>query len=424
MAVSERLLALLREVSTEILDAQRPLRVVRLLEWPEEVERVFFENGARELPRPSYEIPPGVEAAGKRFRALAQRVIGENEIERFLRETCVAMATAARMLCAVGSKDFYFNSVEIYGRPGSLSSDRRTTNSDLAHHFEGVIAGYAPPPADVDQPTIGADEAAAQLRARFLERFPGRQVRITIADKLASNASASVDEIKIKRGARFSPRDLRQIECHEMGVHVTTALNGRAQPVMPFVGVPSPRTTRTQEGLAVFTEFVTRSTSLARVRRLCDRTLAVQMAEGGANFLDLYRFFLGRGHDERASFDCARRVCRGGLVEGGAPFTKDVCYLDGLLLVTNFLRIALTKGQSQLVRLLFVGKIAIEDIPLFDRLVREGVAQEPLFVPTWAQDLSYLTAFMSYTVFLGRSDLTAEQRRLDDQVARAEAELI
>jgi uncharacterized protein (TIGR02421 family) len=207
-------------------------------------------------------------------------------------------------------------------------------------------------------------------------------------------------------------------------VHVTTALNGRAQPVMPFVGVPSPRTTRTQEGLAVFTEFVTRSTSLARVRRLCDRTLAIQMAEEGANFLDLYRFFLGRGHDERASFDCARRVCRGGLVEGGAPFTKDVCYLDGLLRVTNFLRIALTRGKSQLVRLLFVGKIAIEDIPLFDRLVREGVASEPVYLPAWAQDLSYLTAFVSYTVFLGRSDLTAEQRRLDDQVARAEAELL
>jgi len=424
MAVSQRLLDLLREVSAEILDAQRPLRVIRLLEWPEEVEREFFENGARELPRPSYQVPDEVEAAGKRFRALAQRVAGDNEIERFLRDTCVAMATAARMLHAVGSKDFYFHSVEIYGRPGSLSSDRRTTNSDLARHFEGVIAGYAPPPAAVDQPTIDAVEAATQLRVRFQERFPGHEVRVVLVDQLASNASASVDEIKIKRGARFSPRDLRQIEYHELGVHVTTALNGRAQPVMPFIGVPSPRTTRTQEGLAVFTEFVTRSTSLARVRRLCDRTLAVQMAEEGANFLDLYRFFLSRGHDERASFDCARRVCRGGLVEGGAPFTKDVCYLDGLLRVTNFLRIALTKGKSQLVRLLFVGKLAIEDIPLFDRLVREGVASEPAYLPAWAQDLSYLTAFMSYTVFFGRSDLTAEQRRLDDQVARAEADLV
>jgi hypothetical protein len=84
----------------------------------------------------------------------------------------------------------------------------------------------------------------------------------------------------------------------------------------------------------------------------------------------------------------------------------------------------LTKGKSQLVRLLFVGKLAVEDIPLFDRLVREGVANEPAYLPAWAQDLSYLTAFMSYTVFFGRSDLTAEQRRLDDQVARAEADLV
>src|SRR5688572_31895623 len=55
---------------------------------------------------------------------------------------------------------------------------------------------------------------------------------------------------------------------------------------------------------------------------------SIQMAEDGADFLDLYRFFLGRGHDEENAYDNARRVCRGGLVEGGAPFTKDVCYLD------------------------------------------------------------------------------------------------
>jgi uncharacterized protein (TIGR02421 family) len=205
---------------------------------------------------------------------------------------------------------------------------------------------------------------------------------------------------------------------------VTTALNGRAQPVMPFIGVPSPRTARTQEGLAVFAEFVTQTTSLARVRRLCDRTLAVQRAEEGANFLDLFRFFMERGHNERASFDCARRVCRGGLVEGRAPFTKDVCYLDGLLRVTNFLRNALTKGKSHLVRLLFVGKLGVDDIPLFDRLVREGVVKEPQFQPAWSRDLSFLTAFMSYTAFLGRSDLGTDQRRLDDLVARAEAEMV
>jgi uncharacterized protein (TIGR02421 family) len=423
MAISERLLTLVREVSAEIHDAQKPLKVIRLLAWPEQVEREFFDKQAQELPRLSYQIPAEVEAAGKRFEALAKKVTGENEIERFLHETCVCWATTARMLCAAGSKNFYYHSVELYGRPGSLSSDRRTTNLDLARHFEQVIAGYAPPPAEVDQPSLTSEQAAAQLRERFHAHFPGHEVRVVIGDHSAANAVASVDEITIKRSAHFSPRELQQIEHHELGVHVTTALNGRSQPVMPFIGVPSPRTARTQEGLAVFAEFVTQTTSLERVRRLCDRTLALQMAEEGANFLDLYRFFLGRGHNQHASFDCARRVCRGGLVEGRAPFTKDVCYLDGLLRVTNFLRIALIKGKSHLVRLLFVGKLGVDDIPLFDRLVREGVVKEPQFQPAWSRDLSFLTAFMSYTAFLGRSDLVADQRRLDDQVARAEAEM-
>jgi hypothetical protein len=110
-------------------------------------------------------------------------------------------------------------------------------------------------------------------------------------------------------------------------------------------------------------------------------------------------------------------------LEGGAPFTKDGCYLDGLLRVTNFLRIALVKGHSQLVRMLFVGKLAVDDTPLFDRLAREGLVSEPKYLPEWATDLSRLTAFMSYTAFLGRSDLGAEQRRFDDQMSLAEADL-
>jgi uncharacterized protein (DUF1499 family) len=44
-------------------------------------------------------------------------------------------------------------------------------------------------------------------------------------------------------------------------------------------------------------------------------------------------------------------------------------------------------------------------------------------MPAWAKDLSYLTAFMSYAAFLGRSDLGAEQRRIEDKIARAEADL-
>lgn len=420
MALSERLLQLLSDASTEILDAGRPVRVLRALAWPDEIERQFFADGARVLPRPTYRVSPELPASLERFRALAGRLSGDNEIERLLRETAMSMATAARMLMAVGTRDFYFHSVELYGRPASLSSDRRTTNLDLAQHFDQVIAGFAPPLEEVDQPLIAAEDAVPILKSRF-EAFFGREIRVVLVDHGSANASTSAEEIKIKRGARFSARDLRQIEFHEGQVHVATALNGRAQPLCPFIGVPSPRTTSTQEGLAVLTEFLTKSTSLPRLRRLCERTLGIHQAEQGANFVELYQFFVARGHDPSAAFDNARRVCRGGVLEGGAPFTKDVCYLDGLLRVTNFLRIALVKGHTSCVRLLFAGKIAVDDVPLFERLLDEGHVREPAFMPAWARDLSYLTAYMAYAAFLGESDLAAERRRYEDQLARVAA---
>jgi uncharacterized protein (TIGR02421 family) len=423
MAISERLTKLLGEVSGEILQAQKPVRVIPALVWPDEIEQEFFASGASVLPKPSYTVAPGVSDSLATFQALAGRLRGENEIERFLRETCVAMATAARMLLAVGSKDFYYQSVELYGRPGSLSSDRQTTNLDLARHFEQVVASFAPSLSSVDQPSLGAEEAAEILRDRFAQFFTGHPVKVRVVDRLAASASSTGEEIRLKADVRFSQRDLRQLEFHEGQVHLATTINGRAQPVLPLIGIASPRTTRTQEGVAVLTEFITGSTSLPRVRRLCERTLAIHMAEEGASFIDIYRYYRERGSDEHVAFECARRIMRGGLVEGGAPFTKDCCYLDGLLRVTNFLRIALVKGQSQMVRLLFAGKLAVEDIPLFDRLAREGLVAEPIYLPKWAKDLSYLTAFMSYTAFLGRSQLGSEQRRLEDQIARAEADM-
>ncbi|HEX2657542.1 MAG TPA: tyrosine/phenylalanine carboxypeptidase domain-containing protein, partial [Polyangia bacterium] len=311
MSVSERLVQLLRDVSAQILEAQRPVRVLRALAWDERVERDFFAAGGNELPRPTYPIPlADIEKSLERFRDLKLQVSGDNDIERFLRETCDSYATAARMLGTVGTKDFYFHSSELYGRPGSLSFDRKTTNLDLAQHFTQVVdsvAGHARLPSPMDDEVMSAEEVVPELQRRFAESFPGRGIRVEVVDGMVAKAAARVDVVQVKRGARFSRRDLLLLEHHEGDVHLATAINGRAQPVMPFVGFPSPRTTGTQEGLAVLTEFFTQSTSVDRLRRLADRTLAIKMAEDGASFVDLYRAFQGRGYDERAAFDLARR---------------------------------------------------------------------------------------------------------------------
>jgi hypothetical protein len=49
---------------------------------------------------------------------------------------------------------------------------------------------------------------------------------------------------------------------------------------------------------------------------------------------------------------------------------------------------------------------------------------DPIYVPAWARDLSYLTAFMSYVAFLGETDLSEDRRRYEDLIAHAEGDLL
>ncbi|HJZ88503.1 MAG TPA: flavohemoglobin expression-modulating QEGLA motif protein [Polyangia bacterium] len=423
MAISPRYLEFLRSTTQAIQDAQKPVRILRALSWPVEVARDFFARGARELPRPVYGASRDAAAAVTRFTELEARLGGDNEMERFLRATCDSYRTAARMLASVGSEDFYRHSCDLYGRPESAIRDGKTTNLELARHFDQVIGEYAGTDLMGGEPAVYDDAAAAaELSRRLQGFFVGHPIRVEIDDTIAANAVAGADVVRLKRGARFSERDLLQLEYHEGHVHVATTLNGRSQPMFSFLGSGAPRTTNMQEGLAIFTEFICQVMNVERLRRLTDRILAIHMSEQGADFLDLYRFFLEHDHTEAQAFDCARRVVRGGRVEGGAPFTKDVCYLDGLLKVTNFLRVALTRGYSEYVQLLFVGKLDLDDIPLIAHLSQSGLVAAPRYVPRWAQDLNFLTAYMSYSAFLGRIDLQVVRQHYEEIIERAAAD--
>ena len=393
------------------------------MSWPADVGREFFARGARELPQPVYRVPFDVAEVVTRFEQIRGGLSGQNEAERYLRDTCDSYATAARMLGQVGTKQFHALSRDLFGHPNSPTCDGKTTNLALARHFDAMITQFAGQDIarSVGDP-LTAEQVADDLGRRFAKRFAPHPIRVEVDDTIAANAVAGADVVRIKKGGRFTDRDVMQLDCHEGMVHVATTLNGRAQPILPILGLGAPRTTNTQEGLAIFTEFISAAVDLERVRRLTDCILAIDMSEQGADFLELYRFFLEHGHAEDQAFDCARRVVRGGLVEGGAPFTKDVCYLDGLLRVSNFLRVAIAMGHPAYVQLLFVGKLDLDDIPLIAHLREQGLVEPPAFLPRWAQDLGFLTAYMSYSAFLNETDLTAEHRYYAGIIERASAD--
>ncbi len=243
-----------------------------------------------------------------------------------------------------------------------------------------------------------AEDLQRAVRVHFGDQAPA----VELVERLSANALATSKAIRIRSGARFTDRDFTQLLHHEAFVHVATSINGKAQTELPILAAGHPGTTRTQEGLAVFAEVISGSIELDRLRRLADRVLAIQMAIEGADFLDVYGFFLERTADPDQAFENARRVFRGGVLTGGAPFTKDLVYLLGLLQVNNFIRASFAAGRADCLTLLFCGKLDIMDIPALCELYALGLCRPPRFLPPWISDPRYLLAMLTFSLFTSR----------------------
>src|SRR5213079_1569392 len=165
------------------------------------------------------------------------------------------------------------------------------------------------------------------LSERLADYFgDGSAVRVKLSDGIVADAAAGSDYIKVRGDARFTPREVRLLEVHEGWVHLGTTLNGERQPVCRFLGKGTPAETRTQEGLAVLAELLAGVSHPERLRQVWRRYEAVRMAADGADFREVYRFFLAASDDPHESYQRAQRVFRGSLPAGCGPFTKDACY--------------------------------------------------------------------------------------------------
>jgi hypothetical protein len=196
-------------------------------------------------------------------------------------------------------------------------------------------------------------------------------------------------------------------------------VNGRYQTDLPILAIGHPGTTRTQEGLAVFSEFVSGTLELDRFRRLADRVLGVQMVMDGADFVELFRWFSDRSPSPEQAFESTRRIFRGGPVTGGAPFTKDCVYLSGFLAVSTFIRAAFVDERLDCVGTLFAGKLDLFDIPALVELRRLGLCRSPVHRPPWVLDPGWALTWLTYSTFVAAIDLAAVSRAVGHLLDRA-----
>ncbi|MGY6629553.1 MAG: flavohemoglobin expression-modulating QEGLA motif protein [Wenzhouxiangella sp.] len=410
--------------------AEQPLRILGLLAWPLSVRQQFLDANDREMPRVAY--PPADTRAVDEALAIARPLIEQaGPAREWLSRIADRIATAARMINHLGEPAFFEASTELYGAPSLTLADSDRSPLDLARRLRRIIDGLSHidlgAPADA---SATAEDVARRMQTAVSKFFGDEAPVIEVVDNLSANATAGPDRIRIRSTARFTDRDVEQLVHHEAGIHVTTGLNGRHQTALPILAASHPGTTRTQEGLAVFSEFITGCMDLDRLGRLADRVLGIQMAVDGADFLQVYRYFLDRVREaaerdtadlamRKLAFEQARRVFRGGPLSGGAPFTKDAVYLDGLLRVHDFLRSVVAAGRADVLMLLFCGKLDLEDVPVLCELAELGLLKPPKFLPAWASDRRFLVSYLAYSGFLSRVRMGQVHERYSEVLERA-----
>ena len=406
-----------RELSDRIVHAQTPIRVLDAVKWTPEVQADFFAKKCKELPaidqawyqqRPLAFDPLSKKRELQEIERDITRQLGQfSPVAQIMRRMCREYRMVVRMLEARGTAEFGLISNDLYGSATDAFHAGGPTLADFGSMLADYLDNIEKISSVPDEPrNIDAETAVGILQERLNRVFgEGRDtIRVFETDGIVADAAAGADYIKIRSDAMFNARDVKALEVHEGLVHVATTLNGQSQPICTFLAKGPPSSTVTQEGLAILMEVLSFASYPARLRKLSNRVRAVQMAEEGADFLDVFGFFQDQGYSESVSYTNSTRVFRGSTPDS-LPFTKDLSYLKGFILTYNYIQLAVSKGHLDKIPLLFCGKTTLQDIRILGQLVDEGLVQPPRYLPEQFQDLNALSAWMCFSNFLNQLSL-------------------
>jgi len=211
-------------------------------------------------------------------------------------------------------KRFYYNSLRVFGTP----TEKDVQNARFILH-------YANEPDTGDMEKIHTPEEAKAYFEGFAKRY-AFPLHIKFSTNIAADAmvSNSTQTLYIKKNTKFSKNQLLTLANHEIGVHMVTTFNGMEQPLKIFSN-GFPKNVETQEGLAVFSEYMGGALTLKRLKELAYRVIASDSLIKGYSFADTFdlihtQYKLNR-HE---AYSITLRAHRGG------GFTKDRLYLSGL----------------------------------------------------------------------------------------------
>ena len=396
------------DLSINLNELQRPIQILDSIKWQEGIAEFIIKNKFKELPNISYDSRPLKYDPSKKlqkFRELRLKIskdLGASDpLGIILTRNCMQYEDVIKMLMVRGKEQFYDYSKKLYGSANETLGDGKTKLSELATSMSSILE-------KLDETKLGesfernltSEDVVAELKIRLDNYFKDEKIKVKLSDGIVSDASAGSDYIKIKSDLMFSKKDLDIFEVHEGWVHLGTTLNGQNQPYAKWLSKGPPCSTVTQEGLAVIMELFNFSLFPRRAMRLNDRLVACQMAEDGADLLEVIEYFRNKGQEDHQAIKNASRIFRGAPLTGGTPFTKDIAYLKGFVKIYNFMRTSIHEGKVDLIPFVFAGKVTIEELPTLKLYHDEGVISLPKYLPPQFKDTNGLAIWMAFSSFL------------------------
>ena len=266
-----------------------------------------------------------------------------------------------------GKPEFYYGALQLYGVVADQLAD---TASEIMNRFSDYSKKI-----DGSKKVLKAEKFAQRARDEieyYRQMYPEMASEVHIRDDIVG-LLVSQGNLLIARDIIIPEARVEAMLSHEVGTHVLTYYNGKAQPFQQlycgFAGYDE-----LQEGLAVLSEYFVGQLSPQRLRLLAGRVLAAHKMQFGATFLEVFHELNSAyGFEQKTAFIITTRIFRGG------GLIKDAIYLRGLVNLLAYLK----KGGN--FGVLFCGKIALDHVQIIQELQAREILSEFPLVPRYMQ---------------------------------------
>jgi len=276
----------------------------------------------------------------KEFFKLSITSIEDEVLKDFYEELIYFYSGLIQCIETIGKgKRFYYNSLRSFGTP----TEQDVENAKFILHFENENYN-----SERFQPKYTATQSIPFFKEYSKNYDFSYEIKKSANIGAIAMVSNSNKSLVLNSNHIFSENEIKILTNHEIGVHMVTTMNGILHPLKIF-SHGFPNNEETQEGLAVFSEYMSGNLTVKRLKELSYRVLAVDSLAKGYSFSKTFRLLHNTYDlDREDAFYIAVRAHRGG------GFTKDYLYLSGLKKIYDYYQ----SGKD--LNLLITGKVSLE----------------------------------------------------------------